>query len=194
MPFSRKFLLTSAVAMPCLVAALAGTPARAATIPDYFFKEWTVAKNCTEQHAGLAARVSAGLKFKISRDSATDDGSYVFQAENVGQQRWAPNWNGMKLEYRAGPELKSLPADFECIPGQESTSPFLALSNYAQAAEPYYEHAHWYGIATIHGQREHVLIFPRKAGQGGPSAVIVMQSVNAPHAMQLDDDGIIHMQ
>ncbi len=191
--FSRKSLLTSAIATSCLVAALAGTPANAQTIPDHFFKEWTVSKNCTEQHAGLAARVAAPLKFKISRDSLAADGSYVFQAEDVGQQHWAANWNGMKLSFRPGTAMTTLPADFECIPGQEATSPFLAMSNYAQATEPYYEQAHWYGLARIQGQLEHVLIFPRNSTQG-PSAVIVMQSVNASTAVQLDDNGVIHAQ
>jgi len=190
--FSKTFLST-AVALQCLVAAFAASPAQAATIPDYFFKEWTVARNCTEQHAGLAARVSTGLKFKISRDSLAADGSYAFQAEDAAQQRWAANWNGMKLVFRAGTAMTTLPADFECIPGQEATSPFLAMSNYAQATEPYYEQAHWYGMAKIHGQLEHVLIFPRNSAQG-PSAVIVMQSVNSGGAVQLDDNGVIHMQ
>jgi hypothetical protein len=192
MRISRKIILSTAVVAQCLLAALAGAPARAA-IPDYFFKEWTVAKNCTEQHAGLAARVQSGLKFKISRDSSAADGSYVFQAEDADQLRWAANWNGMKLQYRAGTEMATLPADFECIPGQEATSPFLAMSNYAQATEPYYEQAHWYGLATIQGQLEHVLIFPRNSASG-PAAVIVMQSVNSPGAVQLDDNGVIHMQ
>jgi hypothetical protein len=194
MRLTRKLFLTSTLASQCLVAALAGAPAQAGTIPNYFFKEWTVSKNCTEEHAGLAARVQAGLKFKISRDSQSADGSYVFEAEDVGQAHWAANWNGMKLQYRAGTELKTLPADFECIPGQENTSPFLAMSNYAQSAEPYYEQRHWYGLANIHGQLEHILIFPRDASQGGPSAVIVMASVNAPGSVKLDDDGVIHMQ
>jgi hypothetical protein len=194
MTFSRKALVTTAIAAQCLVATLAASPVRAAdSIPDYFFKEWTVAKNCTEQHAGLAARVASGLKFTITRDSQGTDGSYAFQAEDIGQQHWAANWNGMKLTYRAGTDMKNLPADFECIPGQEAASPLLAMSNYAQATEPYYEQAHWYGLAKIHGQLEHVLIFPRKSTQG-PSAVIVMQSVNAPHAVQLDDNGVIHME
>jgi hypothetical protein len=87
--------------------------------------------------------------------------------------------------------MTTLPADFECIPGQEATSPFLAMSNYAQATEPYYEQAHWYGLARIHGQLEHVLIFPRSSTQG-PSAVIVLQSVNASNAVELDDNGIIN--
>jgi hypothetical protein len=93
MPFSRKVFLATAVAAQCLVAALAAAPVRAATIPAYFFKEWTVAKNCTEQHAGLAARVATGLKFKISADNPTADGSYVFEAEDVGPTHsgaWMP--------------------------------------------------------------------------------------------------------
>jgi hypothetical protein len=190
MPFPRKAVLASAIA-PCLIGALAGAPARADTIPDYFFKEWTVSKNCTEQHAGLAASVQTGLKFKISADTQGADGSYVFQAENTGQQQWAANWNGMKLQYRAGTPMTTMPADFECIPGQEAASPFLAMANYAQATEPYYEQAHWYGVARIRGQLEHVLIFPRNASSG-PSAVIIMESVNSPLAVQLDTNGVIH--
>jgi hypothetical protein len=192
MPISRKAILASAIA-PCLVGALAGTPAQAGTIPAYFFQEWTVAKNCTEQHAGLAARVQTGLKFKISADTLAADGSYVFQAEDAGQQHWAANWNGIKLEYRPGTEMTTLPADFECIPGQEATSPFLAMSNYVQTTEPYYEQRHWYGVANIHGQLEHILIFPSNAASG-PKAVIVMQSANSAGAVQLDDNGVIHMQ
>jgi hypothetical protein len=99
----------------------------------------------------------------------------------------------MKLQYRAGTDIQTLPADFECIPGQEASSPFLAMSNFAQSSEPYYAQAHWYGITKVHGQLEHVLIFPRNSTQG-PSAVIVMQSVNAPGTVQLDDNGVIHME
>ncbi|MFL6604297.1 MAG: hypothetical protein ACJ8R9_23600 [Steroidobacteraceae bacterium] len=191
MPISRKAVLAAAIA-PCLVAALTGTPAYAATIPDYFFKEWTVSKNCTEQHAGLAARVQTGLKFKISADTRAADGSYVLQAEDAGQQHWAANWNGMKLVYRPGTEMKTLPADFACIPGQETTSPFLAMSNYVQSTEPFYEQRHWYGVAKIHGQLEHILIFPSTASSG-PKAVVVMQSATSASTLQLDDNGVIHM-
>jgi hypothetical protein len=130
---------------------------------------------------------------KISADSLTADGSYVVEAENTGSLRWAANWNGIKLQYRPGTSMSTLPADFECIPGQEATSPFLAMSNYAQATEPYYEQAHWYGIAKIHGQLEHVLIFARDTSTG-PRAVIVLQSVTAPSSVQLDDNGVLHMQ
>jgi hypothetical protein len=193
MRISRKTILSTIAAAQCLVAAAGATPARAADNPDYFFTQGTVSKNCTEQHAGLAARVSAGLKFEISRDSRTADGSYVFHAVDGTQQSWAANWNGLKLVYRAGTEMTTLPADFECIPGQEASSPFLAMSNYAQATEPYYEQAHWYGLARIHGQLEHILIFPRRSATG-PSAVIVMQSVVAPTSVQLDDNGVIFIQ
>src|SRR6185437_14295064 len=107
-----------------VVGLAANSPVRASSaIPDYFFKEWTVAKNCMEAHAGLAARVQAGLKFKISRDSAAGDGSYVFTAEDTGSSHWAANWNGLKLTYRPGTQMKTLPADFECVPGEESSNP-----------------------------------------------------------------------
>jgi hypothetical protein len=189
----KKASVSAALAAQCLIAGLAAaTQAHAAQIPDYFFKQWTVAKNCTEQHAGLAARVAAGLKFTVAPDSA-NEGGYVFVAQDVGQQHWAANWNGMKLEYRPGTKMSTVPADFECIPGQEATSPFLAMSGYAQASEPYYQQQHWYGIARIQGQLEHVLIFPREASTG-PTAIIVMQSVNSPSTVQLDDDGVIHTQ
>jgi hypothetical protein len=191
MSLFQKASLT--VVAQCLIVGLAATSqAHAAQIPDYFFKNWTVAKNCTEQHAGLAAKVQSGLKFTVAPDSA-NAGGYVFVAQDVGQQHWAPNWNGMKLEYRAGPAMTTVPADFECIPAQEATSPFLAMSGYAQASEPYYAQQHWYGIAKIQGQLEHVLIFPRQAS-GGPSAIIVLQSVNSPSTVQLDDNGVIHTE
>ncbi len=189
---SRKVALSVALAAPlCLAGLAANSPAHAGGgIPDYFFSEWTVTKNCVEAHAGLAARVQAGLKFKIA---TAQDGGYVFAAEDAGQARWAANWNGLQLQYRAGTQMTSLPADFECIPGQESASPFLAMSGFAQSAEPYYEQEHWYGLAKIHGQLEHVLIFPRNT-TGAASVVVVMQSVNAPGTVQLDDDGVMHGQ
>jgi hypothetical protein len=192
---SRKVPLSLALAAQLCLACLASSPpaSAGAAIPDYFFKEWTVTKNCVEAHAGLAARVQAGLKFKISRDSAGEDGGYSFTAENNSSAKWAANWNGIKLAYRPGPAMTSLPADFECIPGAESSSPFLAMSGFAQSAEPFYEQEHWYGLAKIHGQLEHVLIFPRNTS-GPSSVVIVLQSVNSPSTVQLDDDGVFHGQ
>jgi hypothetical protein len=189
---TRKIPLATFAAAQCLLIGLVATaPARAADIPGYFFKEWTVTANCTEAHAGLAARVQAGLKFRISKDTVTEEGSYTLEALDGGQQKWAAEWNGLKLEYRPGTKLTTVPADFECIPGAEATSPFLAMSGYVQSAEPYYEPQHWYGLATIHGQLEHVLIFPRDV-RGEKSAIIVLQSASNPTDMKLDDDGVIH--
>jgi hypothetical protein len=187
---SRKVALSLALATQlCLTGIGASAPAHAApTIPAYFFKEWTVSKNCVEAHAGLAARVQAGLKFKVA---PSQDGGYTFIAEDSGQSHWAANWNGLQLVYRPGTPMTTLPADFECIPGQESTSPFLAMSGFAQSAEPQYEQEHWYGLAKIHGQLEHVLIFPRNT-TGEASVIIVLESVNAPGTVQLDDDGVVH--
>lgn len=190
---SRKVALSLALAAQfCLAGLAANSPAQAAgaSIPDYFFREWTVTKNCTEAHAGLAARVDAGLKFKIGTAA---DGSYVFVAEDSGGSHWAANWNGLHLTYRPGTPMTTVPADFECIPGAESSSPLLAMSGFAQATEPFYEQEHWYGLAKIHGQLEHVLIFPRNV-TGAASAIIVMESVNSPATVQLDDDGVIHSQ
>jgi hypothetical protein len=190
----HKASLSVILAAQCLFAGLAA-PAQAQTaqVPNYFFNTWTVAKNCTEAHAGLAARADTGLKFKIVRGDS-DEGSYVFQALDNGKSKWAAQWNGLELQYRPGSKLTSVPADFECIPGQEATSSFLAMSGYAQSAEPYYGQEHWYTQAKIHGQLEHVLIFPRDASAGGPSAIIVLQSVNAPDTVQLDENGVIHAQ
>jgi hypothetical protein len=192
MRLSRNVILASAIAVQCLFGGLAAAPAQAADIPDNFFMEWTVSKNCTEQHAGLAARVASGLKFKISRDAQADDGSYVFQAENTGNQHWNAGWDGIKLQYRPGTAMQTLPADFECIPGQEASSSFLAMSNYAVSSEPQYEQGHWYALARIHGQLEHILIFPSSAASG-PKAVIIMQSVTAANSLQLDENGTSHV-
>jgi hypothetical protein len=190
-PLKKAFTLSSAVGAQCLFVGLVAAPvAQAAQLPDYFLKEWTVSKNCTEQHAGPAAHADAGLKFRVV---VATDGSYVFKAIDNAKSKWAANWEGMKLEYRPGGKLSTVPADFECIPGQEASSPFLAMSGFAQASEPYYEQEHLYGLATIHGQLEHVLIFPRNASSG-PAAIVMIQSVNSPGAMKLDEDGVIHAQ
>jgi hypothetical protein len=171
---------------PLLAAAVTVSTAQAAGVPTYAFKEWTVSTNCAEPHAGLAARVQPGLKFQV----VARDGGYRFLARDNSQQHWAANWNGMRLAYRAGTRMASLPADFECVAGAEASSPFLAMSGYVVSAEPYYEQEHWYGLARIHGQLEHVLIFPRASA----GAVIVMQSAGNGAAIQLDDNGVIHAE
>jgi len=194
---TRKFPLAALAAAQCLIAGLVVTaPARAATIPNYFFGQWTVTANCTEASAGPAARVQTGLQFKISSDSASADGGYTLQTINTAGQQWAAEWSGVKLEYRAGTKMTTVPADFECVAGSESSSasssPLLAMSGYVQTAEPQYEQQHWYGLAKIHGQLEHVLIFPRDTQNGDTSVIVVLESASAGADIKLDDNGVIH--
>jgi hypothetical protein len=192
---TRKFSLTAFAAAQCLVVGLAATaPVQAAEIPQYFFSQWTVTSNCTEASAGPAARVQTGLQFKIAASPAAD-GSYTLQAVNTAGKQWASAWNGLKLAYRAGTKMTTIPADFECVAGAESSSasasPLLAMSGYVQTAEPQYAQQHWYGVASIHGQLEHVLIFPRDA-QGETSAIIVLESASNASNVSLDDNGVIN--
>jgi hypothetical protein len=192
---TRKISLTAFAAVQCLVVGLAATaPVRAAEIPQYFFSQWTVTSNCTEANAGPAARVQAGLQFKIAPAKAAD-GSYTLQTVNTAGKQWASAWNGIKLEYRPGTKMTTVPADFTCVAGAETSSaaasPLLAMSGYVQTAEPQYEQQHWYGVAKIHGQLEHVLIFPRDA-QNDTSAIIVLESASSSSDVTLDDDGVIN--
>jgi hypothetical protein len=192
---TRKLSLTVFAATQCVFAALVATaPARAAdSIPSYFFSQWTVKSNCIEANAGPAARVQTGLKFKISNDST--NGTYTLQTINTGGKQWASEWNGVKLQYRAGAQMTTVPADFECAPGAEasstSSSPLLAMSGYVQTVEPQYSYEHFYGLVTIHGQPEHVLIFARDAQGGGSSAIIVLESASTGSSVSLDDNGVI---
>ena len=191
---TRKFSLTAFAATQCLIIGLAATaPARAADIPQYFFSQWTVTANCTEASAGAAGRVQPGLQFKISSQPAAD-GTYSLQAINAAGQQWHRGWSNVKLEYRAGTPMTTVPADFTCVAGSEaasaSASPFLAMSGYVQTAEPYYAQEHWYGLVKVHGQLEHVLIFPR-ATSGDNSAIVVLQSASADSTVSLDDNGVI---
>jgi len=193
---TRKISLATFAAAQCLFFGLtASTPASAADIPSYFFNQWTVTSNCTEAHAGPAAHVPAGLQFKISSDSASSDGTYTLQAIDAAGQKWASAWSGLKLEYRPGTKMAAVPADFECVAGSETSSaassPFLAMSGYVQTAEPQYAQQHWYGLAKIHGQLEHVLIFPRDV-KGDKSAIIVLQSASRSNGITLDDDGVVN--
>jgi hypothetical protein len=193
---TRKFSLTAFAAAQCLIIGLAATaPVRAAEIPQYFFSQWTVTSNCTEANAGPAARVQPGLQFKIASTPAAD-GSYTLQAINAAGKQWASEWSGLNLVYRAGTKMTTVPADFECVAGSEassaSSSPLLAMSGYVQTVEPQYEQQHWYGLAKIHGQLEHVLIFPRDNSSGGASVIMVLESASAGAAFTLDDNGVIH--
>lgn len=192
---TRKSLLAAFAAAQCVITGLvAATPAQAANIPSYFFSQWTVTANCTEANAGLAARVQPGLQFKIASDTPAADGTYRLQTINASGKQWANEWRGVKLEYRPGTKMNSVPADFECQAGSEasatSSSPFLAMSGYVQTAEPQFAQEHWYALAKIHGQLEHVLIFPRNV-KGDSSAIIVLQSASSGGNMMLDDNGVV---
>ena len=189
---TRRISLTVFAAAQCVFAAMiAAAPARAAQIPQYFFSQWTVTANCTEAQAGPATRVQPGLQFRISQSPS---GTYTLQTINASGKQWASEWQGVKLTYRAGIKMNSVPADFECVAGAEaasaSASPFLAMSGYVQTVEPQYAQEHWYGLAKIRGQLEHVLIFPR-AVQGDNSAIIVLQSATTGSNVVLDDNGVI---
>jgi len=191
---SRKLSLTTFAATQCVFAALlTATPVHAAdSIPQYFFNQWTVKANCAEASAGPATRVQTGLQFKVSPEST--DGTYTLKAINSSGKQWARDWNGIKLEYRAGTKMTTIPADFWCVAGSEAsstaTSPLLAMSGYVQTAEPQYEQEHLYGLAKIGGQLEHVLIFP-SATTGSHSVVIVLESASSGNNVALDDNGVI---
>jgi hypothetical protein len=191
---TRKLSLAAFAATQCVFAALvAAAPVQAAdAIPAYFFGQWTVTSNCIEANAGTATSVQPGLKFKITSDAT--DGAYTLQTINSDGKQWANDWNGVKLHYRAGAKMTTVPADFECVAGAEqssvSSSPLLAMSGYVQTAEPQYSLEHFYGVATINGQPEHVLVFPRDS-QSGARAIIVVESATSGSAVNLDDDGVI---
>jgi hypothetical protein len=193
---TRKIPLTVFAAAQCLIAGLAASaPAQAApAIPQYFFSQWTVTSNCTEANAGPAVQVQAGLQFKIA-NAPSGNGTYTLQTINSAGQQWASAWNGLQLHYRAGTQMTSIPADFECVAGSESSSasasPLLAMSGYVQATEPQYEQQHWYGLAKIGGQVEHVLIFPLASDTSGTKAIVVLESATAGSVV-LDDGGVIH--
>lgn len=190
----RKLSLAAFAATQCVFAALMATaPAHAAdSIPQYFFKQWTVKSNCTEANAGPATRVQTGLQFKVS---PATDGTFSLQAINSNGKQWASEWNGIKLEYRPGTKMTTVPADFVCVPGAEASSaaasPLLAMSGYVQTAEPQYEQEHLYGLAKIAGQLEHVLIFPREANGSG-SVVMVLESAASAGSVKLDENGEIN--
>lgn len=190
---TRKLSLTAFAATQCVFAALVATaPAHAAdSIPQYFFKQWTVKSNCTEANAGPGTRVQAGLQFKVSQAT---DGTYALQTINSNGKQWSGEWNGIKLEYRPGTKMTTIPADFLCIPGSEESSvaasPLLAMSGYVQTAEPQYQQEHLYGLAKIGGELEHVLIFPRDV-TGSNSVVMVLESASSANSVALDTNGAI---
>jgi hypothetical protein len=159
-------------------------------IPDYFFSTWTVNRDCTEVHAGTGGHTIPGSQFRVARSLTSDGVTYTLQTLDKPGLRWSKGWKSVQLEYRMGTPLKSIPADFECVPGDEASSPFLAQSGFAVSAEPYYGLEHWYGTVQIHGEKHHLLIFPRNV-KGADSAVILLIDADAGGNVQLDTDGTI---
>ncbi|HEU4624906.1 MAG TPA: hypothetical protein VFS52_09105 [Steroidobacteraceae bacterium] len=159
-------------------------------VPDYFFSTWTVNRDCTEVHAGTGGHTIPGSQFRVVRSPSADGVSYTLQTLDRPGREWSKGWRNLKLEYRAGTPLKSIPADFECVPGEEASQPFLAQSGFAVSGEPYYPQEHWYSTVTIHGQKHHLLIFPRNV-KGADSAVILLIDADAGGNLQLDTDGTI---
>jgi hypothetical protein len=176
----------------CLMASIQtkSVAQTAPGIPAYFFSDWTVNRDCTEAHAGAGSgHTRPGQEFRVIR-STSDGTTYKLQPVNKPNLAWSSDWSNVRLEYRAGTRMGGIPADLECVPGQEAGSPFLAMSGYSQSAEPYYGYEHWYGLVTIHGERHHLLIFPRNT-QGPSSAAVVLIDVDASGNLQLDHNGTI---
>jgi hypothetical protein len=176
----------------CVMAAIQPKAAKADTVPGYFFSSWTVNRDCTEAHAGTSGgHTIPGLQFQVKTQA---DGTYTLVPVDTSAGRWNRGWKGVKVEYRAGAPMAAIPADMECVPGQEASSSFLAQSGFAVSAEPYYPYEHWYGQVTIHGEKHHLLIFPRNVQQGPVDAAVVLIDVDAAGNLQLDGNGTIIIQ
>jgi hypothetical protein len=191
---SRSASLLLSLAAGCLTcgANLVAHADTTSPIPSYFFKEWKVSKSCLEAHAGADGHVAIGQKFRMTAAVANADGTtYKLKSLDSQNRLLAGNWGGVNLQYRPGAKMATVPADFECIPGEEASSPFLALGNYVSNAEPYFEAEHWYALVKIHGEPHHLLIFPRDV-TGEDSAIIVLQDAGAADGVTLDNNGVVH--
>lgn len=160
----------------------------ASSVPEYFFGTWTVARDCTEAHAGSGRHTVPGAQYRIVRSTVDGVPTYSLQGVDKPGFRWPRGWKNVTLEYRAGPALQTIPADFECIPGEEENSAFLAQSGFSVSPEPYYAEAHWVGKVQIHGETHHVLVFPRNL-HGPESAVMLLIDADAGDNLQLDTGG-----
>lgn len=159
-------------------------------IPDYFFSTWTVDRDCTEAHAGNRGHTIPGLQFQVSPTATHDGINYRLRVIDKPGLQWSRGWRNVELQYRAGVKMKQIPADFECVPGEEESNPFLAQSGFSVSPEPYYGYEHWYGTVTIHGEKHHLLIFPRNV-KGYASAAVVLIDADASDNLQLDTGGTI---
>jgi hypothetical protein len=193
---SRSASLILSVAAGCLstFASFVAHSETPASIPQYFFKEWKVTKSCLEEHAGPQGHVKAGQKFRMTGAAPTSDGqAFKLKALDEKDNLLGGDWSNVKLEFREGAKMSGVPADFECVPGEASASPFLALGNYTTSAEPWYAYKHWYGVVNIHGVPHHLMIFPRDV-TGTNSAIIIIQDSGAGDGLTLDHNGVVHTQ
>jgi hypothetical protein len=194
---SRSASLLLSVAAGCLISGanvVANADTKASGIPNYFFKEWKVAKDCTAEHAGPQGHMKLGQKFRMNEAVSTDYGQTFSLKTMDSQNRLLGGvWSGVKLEFRAGQKMTTVPADFECIPGEAASSPFLALGNYSSLAEPYYAYEHWYAVVNIHDVPHHLMIFPRDV-TGADSAIIVLMDADSADTISLDHSGTIHTE
>ena len=187
---SRNLLAVVSLTSIAALGAVSA-PARADTIPSYFFSNFSIDTNCVEVGDSPSDHATSGLNFRISPATVSEDGhTYAFETLNDSSHTWNGDWAALRLAYRPGTQLSSIPADFACVPGQESSQPFLAMSGYSQTSEPQYEYEHWYGLVSINGSPHHVLIFPRNAS--GTSSVVIMLENATADSVQLDQDGTIH--
>jgi hypothetical protein len=171
------------------MAAIQPRTAKADNVPGYFLSTWTVNRDCTEAHAGTSGgHTIPGLKFQVKQQT---DGTYTLVPLDTKAGRWSPGWKNVTVEYRAGARMAAIPADMECVPGQEASSSFLAQSGFRVSGEPYYPYEHWYGQVTIHGEKHHLLIFPRNVPQGPSDAAVVLIDADAAGNLQLDGNGTI---
>ncbi len=146
-------LRIGAYLLPILTSVLMATPAAAQSIPAYFFQQWTVQTNCIQAGFNPSEQTTPGLQFAISAASVSTDGTtYGFTPINNANQSWPDGWAELALQYRPGVAMAAVPADFACIPGQPASSGLLAMSNFTQSAEPYYEYEHWYALGMIAGE------------------------------------------
>jgi hypothetical protein len=134
-------LLLSISALFLITGAPSAVQAQTAKIPAYFFKQWSVQSNCAEQGADPTAHAQIGLQYVISPASISKDGlNYAFETITTDSQAWPDGWSDLTLQYRPGTPITDIPADFSCVPGEAASSSLLAMSNYVQSAEPYYEY------------------------------------------------------
>lgn len=184
--FSRCFVSIAALGA---VFAADQVAIAADNVPGYFFRSWTVSADCTAAH-GPTTHVKTGLKIGIAVAAADQTGT-TYKVTATDSTLGDIDWKTVTLEYRAGAKLSKIPADFECVPGSEASSPFLAASNYAVSAEPWYEYEHWYAKVNIHGQDHHLIIFPREQ-KGRSGAVMVLQDASTGDLVRLNHNGMIH--